>query len=411
MQIFVNFKRLANLCKNSSNKKEILSFCLAGTKHSDLLAYHTDKGISIATKLAKYKQTLETFSPSTKKEEDQPSSVFGYSETKKGSEYGKEDKQLPTAYQIAQYNAIQEKSNALAKELEEFKKLGYEKEHLIKQLLKDKEELEKQQPKIIEVKYGDTLKGSLQGERFHKQLPLIVKLLASRNAMSYTEFLYIWGAPGSGKTHMSKQIAKCLGVPCFTYPVGPTITEGKLLGFNNIATGSFIAGWLYKAYRDGGLVALDEIDLADAAVLGATNSIENSEYIFGNGEYLERHKDFYLIAFANTQGTGSTKGFTRNILDAATRDRFTQIKLEYDEELEQQIYGNIKWAKYVQKVRDYIEKTANSSVYITPRATRKGAAYLASGIDPSIVCDITIFKSCNKDMKEGIIANVGKFTL
>ena len=411
--VFAKFKKVAILCKNSPNKEQILSFILQGTKHTNLAAYHSDKTISVNEKIKNYDQILGTFDPihsqqgglQYPKEVHQPSDVFGYTNFPEEDTPFDTSKHLPTSYQ----KALESELQALKGKVESLMASYTFETQLNKKLEEKLEELDEKRPKILEVKIDGQPRGSLSGEKFHKQLPLIVKLLASRNAMGFSEFIYIWGAPGSGKTHMAKQIAKCLGVRAYTYPVGPTITEGKLLGFNNIATGSFIAGWLYEAYKNGGLVALDEIDLADAAVLGATNSIENDAYIFGNGEAIERHQDFYLIAFANTQGTGNTKGFVRNILDAATRDRFTQIELEYDEELEKAIYGNVEWAQYVQKVREFVKTSCNSSVYITPRATRKGAAYLAAGVDIDTIMDITIFKSCSKDLKKSIIDNVGKF--
>lgn len=397
--LYESFRKIAILCKHHPKKTEIKNFILQGTPHTNLLDYHTDKGISNLHKEQTYAKALGTF-------------VLDDINTGKPVPEDHES-DLKTSYEKATESVDKKKIKQLEQELADKEHIKQALQKALELSQKEIEELEKKQPKIYEFQIDGKPKTTLgaNGELVHKQLPEIIRLLASRNAIGYSEFLYIWGAPGAGKTHMGKQIAKALGVTCYSYPVGPTITEGKLVGFNNIATGSFIAGWLYKAYKEGGLVALDEIDLADAAVLGATNSIENDVYVFGNGERIERHKDFYLIAFANTQGTGSTKGFVRNILDAATRDRFTQVELEYDEDLEVQLYGNPKWSKYVQAVRKYVKDACNNSIYITPRASRKGAAYLNAGISPERVCDIVIFKSCNKDMKNAIISNVGKFTL
>ena len=262
---------------------------------------------------------------------------------------------------------------------------------------------------VIEIHNNGKLVNTIEG-RVHKQVPTLAKMLLSRNAQGYSEFIYVYSAPGAGKTRMTKDIAACIGgLPYYAFPCGPTATEGKMLGFNNIANGTFVAGWLYKAFRDGGLVALDEIDLADASVLGACNSIENEEFTFGNGECVQRHKDFHLIAFANTIGTGATGGFVRNKLDAATLNRFTHVKLEYDEDLERGVFGNSDWASYVIKVREYVTKNCNGSIYITPRATRKGAAYLATGHTPAEVADMVLFGLCSPEVKQTILSNVGAF--
>lgn len=358
---------------------------LQGTSHSSLLSYQQDYSIDYATKLSKYSYWL---------------GVINANEV--GVSKGIETKIPQTHDEIVAATLKLQESLLHNKAVEE---------SFNKQLAEFNKQIKHKRVETLIIKHPNEVIVELDQakELFHKQLPLMCKLLTCRNAIGWTEFLYIWGAPGAGKTHMARQLARLLNVKSYTYPCGPTITEGKVLGYNNVVSGTFIKGWLYEAYKNGGLVALDEIDLCDASVLGATNSIENDRYCFGNDEFVDRHRDFYLIAFANTMGTGSTKGFTRNVLDAATRDRFTQIKLEYDEQLETELFGNANWASYVISVRKYVTEHMGSSMYITPRATRKGAAYLKGGIDPDTVCDIVIFKTCSADQKETIIKNVGRF--
>lgn len=263
---------------------------------------------------------------------------------------------------------------------------------------------------VVEIKKWDGTLTEVKGA-FHKQLPTIIKALTAVNSIGWSEFLYVWGAPGAGKTHLLRQIGHAVGVKHYPYPCGPTTTEGKMLGYNNIANGDFVKGWLYEPYKNGGVVGMDEIDLADASVLAGANSIENDEFTFGNGETVQRHKDFYLIAFANTIGTGATGGFVRNRLDAATLNRFTHIKLEYDEELEAKIFGNPKWTAYVIKVREYVAKNCNNSIYITPRASRKGAALLKVGFKPAEVCDMVLFGLCSTEVKQNITKNVGVYAV
>lgn len=385
------FQQVISIVKSSGGTNtalgsKIVAFVCKNTDHTNIAIYQSDFNIPIAFKIHKYSCVIQSYAINSNAKINDP----GF-ETPKN--YAEQDL-------TSKLKAVEQ---ALVKEQTEFQQFKIETNVKLKEAF----EL---QSRIVEVRAYD---GSLLGERVtdksHKQLEEILQALTASNAMGFPEQLYIYGAPGAGKTHLAKQIAKALGVRCFAYPMGPTITEGKLLGFNNIATGTFIPGWLYEAYKNGGLVALDEADLADASVLGAANSIDNDCFIFGNGELVNRHKSFYLIAFANTIGTGSTKGFIRNTLDAATRDRFTIIKLEYDEILEQEIYGNKEWALYVQKCRDYVTKHCQASIYITPRATRKGAAYLAAGIPVEKVMEWCIFKGCSEDIKQTIRSNVGIF--
>lgn len=382
------FKEFVVFCNNSTYASEVLKYVYQGTNHTTLSDFHNDYNIALPIKVFRYATAMERWANKAAGFVNTPNITYRKDFTDKIKQL---EEQVTTLHKASK-EAISDKQQEL--------------DSVKKQLA----EIDKERPIHVIVQ---THKGKELGKittKHHKQLPTILKLLTARNAMGFPEQLYIHGAPGAGKTHLSRQVAEGLGVRCFTYPLGPTITEGKLLGFNNIATGTFIAGWLYEAYKNGGLVALDEADLADASVLAAANSIDNDQFIFGNGEIVKRHHDFYLIAFANTIGTGATKGFVRNVLDAATRDRFTMLKLEYDEELEQQIYGHKQWAIYVQKIRKYIEtQSGASNFYITPRATRKGAAYLNAGMDPDLVAEIVLFKGCSNDMRNSIIQNVGKF--
>ena len=248
-------------------------------------------------------------------------------------------------------------------------------------------------------------------EKFHKQFIEILTVLSTRNIFGWTEFLYIYGAAGAGKTFMSHQLARALNVTAYIYPGATDVTTSKVMGFNNFATGSFIEGWAYKPFKEGGLFVVDEGDLMDAAVLASGNSMDNTEYRFGNGELVKRHKDFYFIVWANTDGTGSKHGYQRNKLDAATLDRFTLIELKYDEELERELYVTASaWVQYVQRVREYAEKKMNNSFLVTPRAIRKGEALLRAGVNPERVAEIALWRQLPKNNRETIMAEIGKFT-
>jgi hypothetical protein len=116
------------------------------------------------------------------------------------------------------------------------------------------------------------------------------------------------------------------------------------------------------------------------------------------------------IAADNTCGHGNVKGMIRNRLDAATLDRFAFLRVDYDEQLEAALCGNVAWAAYVKQVRDYIAGNSSESVYITPRASLNGAALLAGGLEPSLVADATVFKFCSVDLKQTLLSHVGPFT-
>ena len=131
--------------------------------------------------------------------------------------------------------------------------------------------------------------------------------------------------------------------------------------------------------------------------------------LVANGEIVERHPDFRFVCIGNTLGFGSTKGFISQKIDAATLDRFIVIQLEYDTELENDLFPNRSWVEYVLKVRNEVEKSMNRSVYITPRASRQGEMLLRSGMSPEKVCDYVLFRFLSKDQKDTVIKNVGLY--
>jgi hypothetical protein len=375
-----------------------------GTNHNNLIEFNNDLNIDILTKINIYTAALCAIEDSKK------SGILKFENPAINTKTGMDE----SADAIRkEYDTLAGRFNELNAQNKTIKDGFAASEKIREQQLVEIESLKKNAPQILQI--VDSITGDIKStigpeEKFHRQLPDILKILKIRNARGFTEFIWLWGAPGSGKTHLGEQIAKSISLTYYPFPADPTVTAGKLLGFNNIATGSFIQGWLYKPYKEGGLAFIDEGDLMDASCFAGANSIENAYFTFGNGERVERHKDFYLIVSANTKGTGATKGFQRNKLDAATLNRFTMIELEYDENLEKKIYGNEHWAEYVHKVRAYCNNTFKETVHITSRPIRKGAAYLTDKtISREYICDITLFCLMSKDQKQQVLNNVGMF--
>lgn len=241
--------------------------------------------------------------------------------------------------------------------------------------------------------------------------------------------LWLWGGAGAGKTHLPRQVGGALGMPYYTYSIDPTTSIGKLLGFRNLANGEFVEGWLFKSYKEGGVVLLDELDTGDPGVLAALNALlANDEYTFPNGERVKRHDKLRIMVGANTKGCGAVAGYTaRNRLDAATLDRFAVVELTYDEGLELSLATGLpkpagktwtsgtkhdaaacaKWVKWVQKVRANV----GTSVLVSPRASINGAKALRAGIPVSEVMDAMVFRFCTSDTRRNIISACGEVTL
>jgi len=235
--------------------------------------------------------------------------------------------------------------------------------------------------------------------------------------------LWLWGGAGAGKTTMARQLAAGLGVLPYVVSIDPTATMGKLIGFRNLVTGEFVEGLLYKPYKEGGLVCLDEIDTGDASILAGLNSLlANDRFLFPNGETVAKHPAFYVMAGANTKGCGAVGWFSARVkLDGATLDRFACVELKYDEGLEMALCCGIPstakdwqkaehkeercaaWVSWVQSVRARI----GNSLLVSPRASMNGCKALRAGIPVGEVAEALVFKLAPPETRAAIISHCG----
>jgi hypothetical protein len=196
--------------------------------------------------------------------------------------------------------------------------------------------------------------------------------------------------------------------------IDETTTANKLLGFQNLVSGEFVPGWLYQPYKCGGLVVIDEIDTGNPGILAGLNAlISNGHYMFPNGETVEKHAQFRVLACANTKGTGAVAGYTaRQRLDDATLNRFAVVEFGYDAGLELQLACGIPsasvawkpgkpataeqcqaWVAWVQKVRAHV----GQSVLVSPRPSLLGVRALRAGVPVEEVAASLIFGLCAAD--------------
>jgi cobaltochelatase CobS len=274
----------------------------------------------------------------------------------------------------------------------------------------------------IEIKTPDGTSKEVSGP-YHWQLPQLIRWVDANVP------LWLHSKAGAGKTHIVDQIAEAHDLTPYVISIDPTMTVGKLVGFRNLANGEFMEGFLYKPYKEGGLVLLDEIDTGDPGILAALNAMNaNGHYTFPNGERVKRHPSFRVIAGANTKGTGAVAGYTaRNRLDAATLDRFAVIELTYDPDLEfalatgkpiaarppARVWSTApfipgcdeRWVLWVQKVR----QACGESVLVSPRASILGARAIRACIPPQEVAEACVFKLMTEDCKQRVIQSVGPF--
>ena len=196
-------------------------------------------------------------------------------------------------------------------------------------------EIEDVRPRAIEIYHNDTLEKTLEKELYHQEFETIYKLI--RIGLP----VMLIGPTGSGKSVCAGQVAKALDIPM--YYTNNASEEYKLLGFTD-AYGKYKETQFYKAFKDGGLFFLDEIDNSHPSALLSLNSAigattnGNIYMAFEDGNFTKAHPNFRIIAAANTWGNGANRIYCgRSELDSASLDRFIQIYFDYDSKIEKSI--------------------------------------------------------------------------
>ena len=157
------------------------------------------------------------------------------------------------------------------------------------------------------------------------------------NLVHNNQAVYLYGPAGTGKTHMAQQIAEALGLQ-FCYS-GQLSQEYKFTGFTD-AMGKFQPTPFYKAWTEGGLFFLDEMDRSFPDVVTDLNgALANGIFDFPAPIGIkERHPDFRCLAAGNTLGRGATGQYVAaNQLDASTLNRFMFVEMDYDKKIEDAI--------------------------------------------------------------------------
>lgn len=166
--------------------------------------------------------------------------------------------------------------------------------------------------------------------------------------------VFLTGAAGTGKNVLCKQIAEALHLEF--YFSNAVTQEYKITGFID-ANGTYHETQFYKAFTEGGLFMLDEMDASVPEVLIILNAaIANRYFDFPTGR-VQAHENFRLIAAGNTYGTGADIEYTgRFQLDAASLDRFAMVEIDYSTAIEEAIAdGDMELVEFVRAFRSACE--------------------------------------------------------
>lgn len=182
-------------------------------------------------------------------------------------------------------------------------------------------------------------------EIIHEKLGIILQFVSAK------EPVYLVGPAGSGKNYICKQVAKMLGLNF--YFSNAVTQEYKITGFTD-ANGIYHESQFYKAFKNGGLFMVDEMDASISETLIILNAaIANGYFDFPAPiGYVEAHEDFRIVAAGNTYGYGADMQYVgRNQLDMASLDRFAVVEIAYSSAIEEAICPNYELLEFLREFR------------------------------------------------------------
>lgn len=154
--------------------------------------------------------------------------------------------------------------------------------------------------------------------------------------------LGLYGETGTGKTELLLYIADRLNEPVYMVKVHPALMPEDLEGCKDLAphTAGVISknslGLAGKAYRNGGLLVLDEVDKVNAPLGCALHGlVEGKPWpIEQFNIVLNQHPMCRVAGTANTMGEGGHERYhTSNRMDQALRSRFGWMQTHFPDKV------------------------------------------------------------------------------
>ena len=223
---------------------------------------------------------------------------------------------------------------------------------------------------------------------FHKMFDKVLKLVDMNLPVMLT-----CGA-GAGKNFMLEQVANALGLD-FYYT--STITqEYKLTGFID-GGGKYHETEFYKAFTQGGVFMLDEIDASIPECLVILNgAIANGYFDFPTGREIA-NENFRVVCAGNTVGLGADLVYTgRNVLDGATLDRFVLVEIDYDSRIEENLCQDENLRNFLYDVRHSV-KVNHINHIVGMRCFKYAYQLLMNDFDKEFIVKSVILKGLQQD--------------
>ena len=252
-------------------------------------------------------------------------------------------------------------------------------------------------PVVNVIKLKETVLGQTKGGFYHEKFEQIL------TQVQLDEPIMLIGPAGSGKNVSVSQVAEALGLRM--YYTNNASNEFKLTGFID-AGGNYRDTEFYKAFKNGGVFFLDEIDNSDPSALIVINSALANGYMSFPHETIDRHPMFRIIAAANTWGKGADLQYVgRNALDGATLDRFDNIFFDYDQKLEEALYPSHEVLEFMWSFRNAVLKLKIPHI-VSTRGIGKVYKKHINGISVQDTLTSNVIKNLGQDDVNTIIGNM-----
>ena len=230
----------------------------------------------------------------------------------------------------------------------------------------------------------------------HREFETLLKIVVAGQPV------VLVGPAGTGKSHAAEAVATALGMEFYAMSVGAQTSKSDLIGYMD-ANKNYQSTAFRKAYEEGGLFLLDEIDAGNSNVLIQLNAALANGYMSFPDQMIRRNDKFRFIASANTFGTGANRQYVgRNQLDAATLDRFAFLQWNIDPRVEESLamgkYGTA-WLSCVRHARKFVDEQ-DMRIVVSPRATQRGSLLMAAGIEFNEVLHMALLSQFPFDEKQ-----------
>lgn len=234
----------------------------------------------------------------------------------------------------------------------------------------------------------DGKKAEMEGV-LHEKFDTVLKYVAN------DEPVFLTGPAGSGKNYLCKQVADALGLKF--YFTNAVTQEYKLTGFTD-AMGNYQPTQFYKAFTEGGLFMLDEMDASIPEVLVILNAAIANRYFDFPAPigYVQANPNFRVIAAGNTIGHGADFEYVgRNQLDAASLDRFATVRIDYSKTIEDAMACDDELADFCRDFRNASNKVG-LKIIVSYRAISR-LAKMVRIMDLREALDTGLVKGLEKD--------------